>query len=55
MKNINKAIKKNISKKAHMPDPAKNDQFHRENTPVVKVHKEKVPHGKFHGKRWFPQ
>jgi hypothetical protein len=40
------------SKKAAKPltDPLK-----KNNTPYDKQHKGKVPRGKFHGKRWFPQ
>ncbi|MGC2310369.1 MAG: hypothetical protein WA432_01970 [Candidatus Babeliaceae bacterium] len=39
------------SKKAHRPNPANKE----EPTPYDKRHNRKVPHGKFHGKRWEPQ
>lgn len=55
MKRIKKAKEELRSKKAHVADHAKNDAFQEQNTPEIKKHKGKVPHGKFYGKRWFPQ
>ena len=55
MKRIKELKQKTQSKKAHIPDHAKNDTFKEENTPEIKKHKGKVPHGKFYGKHWFPE
>lgn len=55
MKTFKKRQDQQKSKKAHIPDPAKNDHFHEQDTPTEKSHKNKVPHGKFYGKRWFPE
>ncbi len=42
------------SKKTHTPDPAHNDEFKQERTKDHKLKEQKVPHGKYRGKRWFP-
>ena len=48
-------IKRNKSVKARIPDPAKNETFKRENTPALKIKRQKLARGTFRGKRWFPQ
>jgi len=42
------------SKKSHVPDHERNDEFYAENTQQKKVQERKLTRGKFFGKKWFP-
>lgn len=48
MKKLRELLK---SKKAHKANPAAKE----EPSPYAKRHKRKVPHGKFYGKKWYPE
>jgi hypothetical protein len=48
-------INRKKSVKAHIEDPAKNENFKRETTPALKIKRHKLARGTFRGKRWFPQ